>query len=326
MLAPIIIGSIAVCGFLLLNSVHQIEEGHVGVYFRGGALLSAISEPGYNIKLPFITMYRSVQTTLQTDEVKNVPCGTSGGVMIYFDRVEVVNILDYDAVYTIVKKYTADYDRTLIFNKVHHELNQFCSSHTLQEVYIDYFDQIDENLRTALQKELTQMAPGLLVQAVRVTKPKIPETIRQNYESMEGEKTKLLISTQKQKVIEKEAETERKRAIIEAEKQAQVARIQLEQKILEKDSLRKMSEIEDMTHVAKEKAIADAKYYSAEREAVANKMTLTPQYLELSRYKSLTQNAKLYFGSSLPQFLTQLTGDDIGTIKGFGSDSEKNEN
>ena len=35
-----------------------------------------------------------LQTTLQTDEVKNVPCGTSGGVMIYFDRVEVVNILD----------------------------------------------------------------------------------------------------------------------------------------------------------------------------------------------------------------------------------------
>lgn len=35
----------------------------------------------------------SFQVTLQTDEVKNVPCGTSGGVMIYFDRIEVVNIL-----------------------------------------------------------------------------------------------------------------------------------------------------------------------------------------------------------------------------------------
>lgn len=35
----------------------------------------------------------SSQVTLQTDEVKNVPCGTSGGVMIYFDRIEVVNIL-----------------------------------------------------------------------------------------------------------------------------------------------------------------------------------------------------------------------------------------
>jgi len=38
------------------------------------------------------------------------------------------------AVYDIVKNYTADYDKTLIFNKVHHELNQFCSVHNLQEV------------------------------------------------------------------------------------------------------------------------------------------------------------------------------------------------
>lgn len=39
----------------------------------------------------------------------------------------------------IVKNYTADYDKTLIFNKIHHELNQFCSVHTLQEVYIELF-------------------------------------------------------------------------------------------------------------------------------------------------------------------------------------------
>lgn len=38
-----------------------------------------------------------------------------------------------------VKNYTADYDKTLIFNKIHHELNQFCSVHTLQEVYIELF-------------------------------------------------------------------------------------------------------------------------------------------------------------------------------------------
>ena len=42
-------------------------------------------------------------------------------------------------VYDIVKNYTADYDRTLIYNKIHHELNQFCSIHNLQEVYIDLF-------------------------------------------------------------------------------------------------------------------------------------------------------------------------------------------
>jgi len=87
-------------------------------------------------------------------------------------------------VYNMVKNFTADYDRTLIFNKVHHELNQFCSVHTLHEVYIDLFDQIDENLKTALQRDLNELAPGLNIQAVRVTKPKIPETIRKNYELM----------------------------------------------------------------------------------------------------------------------------------------------
>ena len=63
-----------------------------------------------------------------------MPCGTSGGVIIYFDRIEVVNVLDSSAVHAIVKNYTADYDKALIFNKIHHELNQFCSVHNLHEV------------------------------------------------------------------------------------------------------------------------------------------------------------------------------------------------
>ena len=69
----------------------------------------------------------------------NVCLSCSGGVIIYFDRVEVVNKLDINSVHDMVKNYTADYDKTLIYNKIHHELNQFCSAHTLQEVYIDLF-------------------------------------------------------------------------------------------------------------------------------------------------------------------------------------------
>merc|ERR1719183_1947186 len=132
---------------------------------------------------------RNIQTTLQTDEVKNVPCGTSGGVMIYFDRIEVVNVLQPAAVFDTVKNYTYECDKPLIFDKVHHELNQFCSGHNLQEVYVDKFDQIDETLVTALQNSITQLAPGLEVMAVRVTKPKIPEQIFRAYEEMEAEKT-----------------------------------------------------------------------------------------------------------------------------------------
>lgn len=95
-------------------------------------------------------------------------------------------------------------------------------------MYIEKFDQIDENLKIALQQDLNEMAPGLKVQvdskrqrkilqftffflsfsfilifncqAVRVTKPIIPEKIKANYEAMEAEKTKLLVATQHEKV------------------------------------------------------------------------------------------------------------------------------
>ncbi|KRX19368.1 Erlin-1 [Trichinella nelsoni] len=289
-----------VCGIMLQLSLHRIEEGHVGVYYRGGALLRSISYPGYHLMFPVLTSVRSVQVTMQTDKVTNVPCGTSGGVIIYFERIEVVNILDVDRVYDIVKNYTVDYDKTLIFNKVHHEVNQFCSVHSLQEVYIDLFDQIDESLKTTLQSELNTIAPGLNVHAIRVTKPKIPETIRQNYEQMEAEKTKLLIAEQHQKLVEKEAETERKRAIIEAEKVAQVAKIEYAQKILEKESLKKISELEDQTYLAKVKSQADAEYYNAVKMAEANKVLLSAEYLELKRIEAVSNNNKVFYGTDIP--------------------------
>lgn len=56
-------------------------------------MLSSTSIPGFHVMIPVVTTFRSVQVTMQTDEVKNVPCGTSGGVVIHFDRIEVVNIL-----------------------------------------------------------------------------------------------------------------------------------------------------------------------------------------------------------------------------------------
>uniref|UniRef100_I3KFW7 ER lipid raft associated 2 n=1 Tax=Oreochromis niloticus TaxID=8128 RepID=I3KFW7_ORENI len=291
----------ALGGAALLASVHKIDEGHTGVYYRGGALLTTTSGPGFHLMLPFITTYKSVQTTLQTDEVKNVPCGTSGGVMIYFDRIEVVNYLIPSAVYDIVRNFTADYDKALIFNKVHHELNQFCSVHSLQEVYIGLFDQIDENLKLTLQEDLTSMAPGLIIQAVRVTKPNIPESIRRNYELMESEKTKLLISQQTQKVVEKEAETERIKAVIEAEKVAQVAEIKFGQKVMEKETEKKISAIEDGAFLARQKAKADAEFYTAQRAAEANKLKLTPEYLQLMKYKAIAANSKIYFGNDIPQ-------------------------
>ena len=98
-------------------------------------------------------------------------------MVIHFERVEVVNRLKKEAVFETVKNYTVNYDKTWIFDKIHHEINQFCSKSTLQEVYIDKFDQLDEQLMLSLSTQLQHWAPGIEIIAIRVTKPQIPENL-----------------------------------------------------------------------------------------------------------------------------------------------------
>lgn len=175
-LVALISAGIVVAAVLFQFGLHSIDEGHVGVYWRGGALLKTITRPGFHWRVPFLTQMYPIQTTVQTDSIKNIPCGTSGGTMIHFDKVEVVNQLSQAHVYETVKNYTVNYDQTWIFDKIHHEINQFCSKHTLQEVYIDLFDTLDESLQLALQQDCDKWAPGIAIIAVRVTKVRLPHT------------------------------------------------------------------------------------------------------------------------------------------------------
>ena len=62
-------------------------------------------------------------------------------------------------------------------------------------------------------------------------------------------------------MVEKEAETNKKMAISEAEKVANVSKILMEQKLMEKDSVRKQQEIENQIYMAREKSLADADFY-----------------------------------------------------------------
>eukprot|EP01113_Clastostelium_recurvatum_P046216 TRINITY_DN805_c0_g1_i1.p1 TRINITY_DN805_c0_g1~~TRINITY_DN805_c0_g1_i1.p1 ORF type:complete len:337 (-),score=94.08 TRINITY_DN805_c0_g1_i1:93-1103(-) len=294
--------AIALIAFVLGTirlGIHQVDEGHVGVYWRGGALTTRISEPGYHLKVPYLDTMENVQITLQTDKVTDIPCGTSGGVLIMIEKVEVVNRLKKEYVYETIKNYTTNYDKVWIFDKIHHEINQFCSRHTLQEVYIDLFHTVDDRLVQALQADADKWAPGIEIIAIRITKPRIPGTIAANYEKMEAEKTKLMISTATQKVVEKEAETDRIRATIEATKVAEVARIQAEQRIMEMEAVQRQRKVEDETHLTHEKALADAAYYRVAKEAESNKLKLTPEYLQLEMTRSISQNTKIYFGPAI---------------------------
>ena len=182
-----------------------------------------------------------------------IPCGTSGGTVITFDKIEVVNRLKREYVHETIKNYTVDYDKTWIYDKIHHEINQFCSAHTLEEVYISKFDTLDESLRDALQSDINKWAPGIEIVAIRVTKPRIPEKIRLNYEQVEAEAGKVKVAGQTQLLVQKEAETEAKRAVSEAEKRAAVATIELGKQLAEKENQQRVEAIENDMHLARQK-------------------------------------------------------------------------
>lgn len=137
---------------------------------------------------------------------------------------------------------------------------------------------------------------------------------------MESEKTRYLIASERQKVLEKEAETTRKQNIIKAQSEAEVSKIIKEKEINEHESKRRIQEIEsklfivkilnlifvssDLIYLENQRTVTDAEYYKISKEIEANNKKLTPEYLKYISITSLINNTKFYFGESIPKYLT----------------------
>ena len=100
----------------------------------------------------------------------------------------------------------------------------------------------------------------------------------ENYEAMESQKTKLLIAAEAAKVAAQEAETDKMRATVEAEKVAAVSKIRVEMQIREKEGWvapvlfllvcfgssycpqrsKQLADIENAMFLSKQKALADS--------------------------------------------------------------------
>eukprot|EP00656_Telonema_subtile_P005261 TRINITY_DN12391_c0_g1_i2.p1 TRINITY_DN12391_c0_g1~~TRINITY_DN12391_c0_g1_i2.p1 ORF type:complete len:227 (-),score=54.91 TRINITY_DN12391_c0_g1_i2:123-803(-) len=220
--------------------------------------------------------------------------------MIHFDRIEVVNQLRKEHVLDIVRNYTADYDKLWIFDRVHHEINQFCSSHSLQEVYIDKFDQLDEALVGSLSEAISLWAPGLEIQSIRVTKPRIPDAIARNYEKVEAERAEYDLEVTKQHVARKNAMNERERAKVEAQKLLDVSLIDCERRVREMEATVVTQKIADEMYLAREKSHADSQFYVDSKQAEANNQKLTPELIRLRMFQALMNNTQVTFGDKVP--------------------------
>jgi regulator of protease activity HflC (stomatin/prohibitin superfamily) len=144
-----VLGTTAVCAFIvfiasIFTSFHTVNEGHVGIYYFGGAIVPGTSKPGVHFMVPYLSSYVQVPVGISTVKVDNVPCGTSGGVVLYFEYVEVVFRIVPQLAWETVKNYSKDFATTWVSDPVHHEVNQICSVHSLQDVFISKFSDLDE--------------------------------------------------------------------------------------------------------------------------------------------------------------------------------------
>jgi len=210
--------------------------------------------------------------------------------------------------------------RGLCFIPVLTHLDQFCSSHTLQEVYIDKFEELDEALAQSLQQSCDKHETGISITAIRVTKPRIPEAVRKNYESIETAKTEMLVQQEKEKVAKAEESVSLLRATMQAQKEAEVASINAQKFanvqiihaqmiIKEKEAEKRTKEIEIEIEALQRKASTDSHYYEITKSAEANKLLYTPEFLRALLYKSLANNTKIYFGEKIPGIYAGLLHD-----------------
>ena len=301
MIAGLVAGLLGITAFLVNEAMVMVPEGFVGVKFRGGALQPGTISPGLFMKTPVIDVIEMVQVTTQTDAVHNIPCGTSGGVMVTIENIEVVNMLQRSHVENTVRDYGVGYDKIWIFDKIHHEMNQFCSTHTLHEVYIDKFAQLDEMLAAALQEDCDKHNTGIKVIAVRVTKPTIPRKIRQTFEALEETKQAMLLNEEQRKLLEVENRVAMLKAKGEAERNSAVALVKYDQLIMEERKKAEISSINNQIHMDKEKSVADAVAYALETRGKAEQAMLTEAKLRETLYKSIANNTKVYFGDSIPK-------------------------
>jgi regulator of protease activity HflC (stomatin/prohibitin superfamily) len=297
-----------------------VKEGDVGIFYRFGSLLQEVHPSGWYAYMPFFTSPGYVNIRPQTDQVHEVSCGTSDGIVLTFSKVDVGNTLPQESVYNTIKKYGEDYDQYLIKDKIRHQMQVICSSMTSHEVFLTKFKDIDDDLKTFLETVNKDLETGLIIDFVRFPeKPILPESIKDKYLALTEEKVKQRLEIERQIRITKEAETEKMRAEQaqdvklyntrmdcrnELERANNTNFILLQSKKLEEE----ISVIDIRVWSDREKARAASKRNYMEEEARGTKFQLGVEgFKEILLMReivlSIKDGSKFFFGEKMPNFL-----------------------
>jgi len=281
---------------ILIDSLHKVEEGHVGIYFTNGALGDTYTKPGINFKAPFISRMVEINVRPQTENIDDFDAVTKDGISNRFSEIQIISDVNVDHVVDMVRKFGMEYKRALIFDRVVEEVRTYCAGHTIDEVYNTKFLEIVEVVKAKIEDSIKRLAPdGIKILNLVIPKPDIPPDIAKNYKEVKVQWTKQLVAQQEQKTESIKKETEELKAVADAQREKSVLKIEVEKQILEKEGKQKLSYLENEIIKAKDQNKADVEAYAREKEAEANKLLYTPEFVQLHLAERISDNTKFYF-------------------------------
>eukprot|EP00088_Acartia_fossae_P011034 TRINITY_DN15522_c0_g1_i1.p1 TRINITY_DN15522_c0_g1~~TRINITY_DN15522_c0_g1_i1.p1 ORF type:complete len:328 (-),score=110.09 TRINITY_DN15522_c0_g1_i1:369-1352(-) len=294
--SAVIIVFLAIVTGIVLSSLHRIDEGNVGIYFKYGALMDVTTNPGIHYMSPFVVDVQEVMIRPQTDTLPPISAITKDGIQNTFNDVQVISRIKVKQLIPMIKTYGINFRDALINDRVKEELRIFCANHTIDDVYKVKFLEIAPHVKNNLISSIQRLGEGgIEILNLVIPKPQIPLDIANNYKQVKVQWTQQLVASQQQKTEAIKKETEKLKAIADAERQKDVLEINIQQQILEREGNKNISAIENQIRKEKEENIANIAKYKAEKEAESNKLLYTEQYVKLSMAKAMSQNSKIYF-------------------------------
>lgn len=307
---PILLKLILLTSFIIISQSFYvtIETGFVGVEYAWNKIMNKILEPGLQFYNPITSKISIVEIRPQKDSVNNAECGTNDGLKLIFESIEVGNTLSSSFVLNTTSRFGLNYDRHLVTDLVRHQINVICSKKSAHQIAIEEFDTLDDLMKEFIQSENNRQESGLLINFVRLTKPKLPPSIEKNYLALAEERTMKKVLEEKKERIRTEKESE----LIVAEKDNEI-RIRNSEKtneimILTMKAKQEEQQIQNMMIV--EAAKANAEKIIMEANALKS-MYLIPGFADVEKTKAISQNQKIYYGEKLPMNFPLLSTNNI---------------
>ncbi|GMH34027.1 hypothetical protein BSKO_01861 [Bryopsis sp. KO-2023] len=269
------------------TSLHIIPEGSVGVYWRGGSLLSRISQPGLRLRVPFLDRYEAIPIVRETTLLANTSCTIKGGIVIPLKTVEVTHELDPEYLYDTIKKYGENFVTKLVGKLIRREISSWCIAMNIHEIF-DTFRELGNRVNDSLVGKLRETVPGLTIIDIHLGIPEVPSFIESHFLEVEQHRLKAVAAEEKLKVSKSEWAYELEKTIAEARREAERERVLLRHRLENKKIELEVQKLENMIMLEREKAIAEAQKTSALMEAEGNKELLSPDYLRLRMLQLLS--------------------------------------